>query len=116
MNKIRIPAVITFVASLLFTLFSLSFSFDVSLQAFPLSLAGTFFIFYFLLNKTIRLEQYDSVAASVKFLQYIPFILLASFVLRRAGKNGTYYWYDIVTVFLWCVVFVSSLVLNSIWR
>ena len=110
MNKIRIPAVITFVASLLFTLFSLSFSFDVSLLAFPLSLAGTFFIFYFLLNKTIRLEQYDSVAASVKFLQYIPFILLASFVLRRAGKNGTYYWYDIVTVFLWCVVFVSSLV------
>lgn len=110
MNKIRIPAVITFVASLLFTLFSLSFSFDVSLLAFPLSLAGTFFLFYFLLNKTVRLEQYESVAPSVKFLQYIPFVHLASFVLRRAGKNGTYYWYDVVTVFLWCVVFVSSLV------
>ncbi len=110
MNKIRIPAVITFVASLLFTLFSLSFSFDVSLLAFPVSLVGTSFIFYFLLNKTIRLEQYESVAVSIKFLQYIPFIHLASFVLRRAGKNGTYYWYDVVTVFFWCVVFVSSLV------
>ena len=109
MNKIRIPAVITFVSSLLFTLFSLSFSFDVSLLAFPLSFAGTFFLFYFLLNKTIRLEMYGSVAASVKFLQYIPFIHLASFVLRRAGKNGTYYWYDVVTVFLWCAVFLSSL-------
>ena len=53
--------------------------------------------------------MYGSVAASVKFLQYIPFIHLASFVLRRAGKNGTYYWYDVVTVFLWCAVFLSSL-------
>ena len=116
MNKIRIPAVITVVASLLFTLFSLSFSFDVSLLAFPVSLAGTFFLSYFLLNKTIRLELYESVSASVKFLQYIPFILLASFVLRRAGKNGTYYWYDVVTVLLWCVVFVSSLVVLHFFK
>ncbi len=116
MNKIRIPAVITVAASLLFTLFSLSFSFDVSLLAFPVSLAGTFFLFYFLLNKTIRLELYESVSASVKFLQYIPFILLASFVLRRAGKNGTYYWYDVVTVFLWCVVFVSSLIVLHFFK
>ncbi len=109
MNKIRIPAVIVFIASFVFTLFSVSFSLDISLLAFPLSFAGTAFLFYFLLYKTIRLGQYSAVGVSVKFLQYIPFILLASFIFRRAGKNETYYWYDVVTVLLWCVVFVSSL-------
>lgn len=116
MNKIRIPAVIVFAASLLFAFFSVSFSFDISLLAFPVSLAGSALIFYFLLNKTIRLEQYESAAVSVKILQYIPFVHLASFVLRRAGKNGTYYWYDVVTVFLWCVVFVSSLVVLHFFK
>lgn len=116
MNKIRIPAVITFAASLLFAFFSLSFSFDISLLAFPLSLAVTLLLFYFLLNKTIRLEQYKSVAVSVKLLQYIPFVHLASFIIRRAGKNGTYYWYDVVTVLLWCVVFVSSLVVLHFFK
>ncbi len=110
MNKIRIPAIITFVASFVFTLFSVSFSFDISLLAFPLSLAGSAFLFYFLLYKTLKLEQYSAVKVSVKFLQYIPFILLASFIVRRAGKNETYYWYDVVTVLLWCIVFVSSLI------
>ncbi len=111
MTKIRIPAAILAVSSVLFTLFSLSFSLDVSLLAFPISFAGTFFLLYFLLNKTIRLRSFKSVSYSVKFLQYIPFILLTSFVLRRAGKSGTYYWYDVVTVLLWCAVFISSLVI-----
>lgn len=110
MNKIRVPAIITLVASFVFTLFSVSFSFDISLLAFPLSLVGSAFLFYFLLYKTLKLEQYSAVKVSVKFLQYIPFILLASFIVRRAGAKETYYWYDVVTVSLWCIVFISSLV------
>lgn len=110
MNKIRIPTIITFVASVIYTFSLINFSFDVSLLAFPVSLAGTFFLFYFLLYKAVKLEQYSAVAPSVKFLQYIPFIHLASFILRRAGKNGTFYWYDVFTVFLWCLIFIASLV------
>lgn len=44
---------------------------------------------------------------SLKLLQYLPYILLISFILRRAGKNGTYYWYDVLTVLLWCAVMIG---------
>ena len=44
---------------------------------------------------------------SLKLLQYLPYVLLISFILRRAGKYGTYYWYDVLTVLLWCAVMVS---------
>lgn len=109
MNKIRIPAVITFAGSVLFSLFSINFSADISLLSFPVSAAGSCLLFYFLLYKTLFQLKYEFVPAAVKSLQYVPFINLASFVIRRAGKNGTPYWYDLVTVLLWCIVFVASL-------
>ena len=93
MNKIRIPAVITFAGSVLFSLFSINFSADISLLSFPVSAAGSCLLFYFLLYKTLFQLKYEFVPAAVKSLQYIPFINLASFVIRRAGKNGTPYWY-----------------------
>lgn len=109
MNKIRIPAVITIVASALFTLLSVNFSFDISLLSFPVCLIGTGFLFYYLYKKVILDKDFSSVKVALKLLQYIPFILLAGFIVRRAGENGTNYAYDVVTVVLWCVVFVFSL-------
>lgn len=44
-----------------------------------------------------------------KLLQYIPYVLLTSFVLRRAGNKGTLFPIDALSVALWCVSFVSSL-------
>ena len=108
MNKIRIPAIITLTGAVLFSLLSVNFSLDVSLFSFPLSAAGTFFLSYFLYFKLLKKTEYSALKVSVKLLQYEPFILLASFILRRAGKNGTGYAYDVITVILWCVVFVFS--------
>lgn len=111
MNKIRIPTITVLVSSLLFSLISINFSFDFSLLAFPVSAAGSLFLCYYLFFKLYKKNDYKALKISIKLLQYIPFVLLASFILRRAGKNGTYYWYDLISVLLWCSVFISSLVL-----
>lgn len=99
------------VAAVLFSLFSINFSFDVSLLAFPVAAVISVALVYFLFLKLYKNHDISSVKATVKLLQYIPFAFLASFILRRAGRYGTYYWYDVLTVFLWCVVFISSLII-----
>jgi signal peptidase I len=97
--------------ALIFSLLCLSFSFDISLLAFPVSLlfAGV------MMHYIITLQRNDNVRAIPvvrKMIQYLPYVLLSSFVLRRAGSRGTYYWYDVVTVVLWCLVFIGSLVVS----
>lgn len=107
MNKIRIPMYITLGAGILFSLFQISFHADISLLAFPLGIAVTFFSVWFLFIKVYRNREYKAVSVSRKLLQYLPYVYLASFIIRRAGKSGTFYWYDVVTVLLWAIVLVS---------
>lgn len=97
-----------FVASLLFTLFSISFNFDVSLFAFPVSLIMTGFTFYFGFFKILKTKDASKPLVYYKLVQYIPFIMLFAFVLRRAGKNGTSFTYDLFCVILWLLVFIFS--------
>ena len=98
---------ISIASSFFFAFFCIPLSADISILAFPISFAFTAIVFY----KSIRLKRGDASAIPVvrKMMQYLPYVLLASFVLRRAGKNGTPFWYDIATVSLWCIIFVSSL-------
>lgn len=103
---------IELIASILFTVLSISFCKDISLLAFPVALIVTgitVYIAYFLMFK--KLDSKFCIA-SLKLIQYLPFILLFSFILRRAGENGTQLWYDIVTVILWLVIFIFSLVIS----
>lgn len=88
--------------ALLFSLLCFPVSWDISLLAMPLSLAASFAVWY--------LSKKGSMTALLKLFQYLPYILLASFILRRAGKRGTSYIYDFITVVLWCAVFVLSVI------
>lgn len=106
MNKIKVPLLIALGASFLFSILSINFSLDISLLAFPVSALITFFCIQFLYFKILRNKEYKSFIPSLKLLQYLPYVLLLSFILRRAGQNETYYWYDVVTVVLWCTVIV----------
>ncbi|MBR7063544.1 MAG: signal peptidase I [Treponema sp.] len=108
-KKLFVPLFVSLVASCVFALFCISFSFDISFLAFPLSAIFVFFCFQksFSLKKTL---SFSFVPVVRKLFQYLPYVLLTSFVLRRAGKYGTPYWQDVVTVFLWCVVFFASLI------
>ena len=53
MNKIKIPVYIILISSVLFSLSTLSFSFDISLLAFPLSIIYAAIVFYFLYIKAL---------------------------------------------------------------
>lgn len=111
MKKIQIPLYVTLVAAILFSLFSIHFAADISLLAFPISALGVGCAVYFLFFKFFKSEEYKFYIPALKLLQYLPYILLLSFILRRAGEKGTYYWYDVVTVLLWCVSIVARWVL-----
>ena len=108
MNKFRIPGYIIILSSLCFSLLSVSFSFDVSLLAFPLAVGFSVLTSYYLCFKILKNKDYSAYKITEKLLQYLSYILLISFILRRAGKNGTVYFYDVISVVLWCVIFVSS--------
>lgn len=98
---------ITLGAGILFSLFQISFHADISLLAFPVSIAFTFFAVWFLFIKVYRNKEFKAASVSRKLLQYLPYVYLASFIIRRAGKTGTFYWYDVATVVLWAAVLVS---------
>ncbi len=99
---------VAIVSSFIFALFQITIATDISLIAFPLSLL---FVLWFAYETHIQLFKHlklERLSTAVKLLQYLPYVLLAAFVFRRAGVNGTAAWYDLVTVLLWVVVMVSS--------
>lgn len=108
MKKIRLWISVTLGSAALFSLFCLSFSGDISLLAFPVSAAFTALTGFHALRRLCGGTDARALPAARKLLQYLPFVLLAAFILRRAGKSGTPYWYDAVTVVLWCAAFVAA--------
>jgi len=109
MKKFELFMIVQLAASALFTILSLSFSADISMAAFPLALVFTSLTVYFCFFRMLRARDGKYVSVSLKFTQYLPFVLLLSFIVRRAGRNGTPFWYDLVTVLLWIAVFFCSL-------
>lgn len=95
--------------SLLFSLTLISFHLDISLTAFPLALIFTFFTALCSLKKLFKEKNTKFVAVYRVLLQYLPYVLLISFVLRRAGKEGTPYVLDVFSVLFWLIS--SALVL-----
>ena len=103
---------IELVSAVLFSLFCFSFHADISLVAFPVAVIFTAITVYFCLFKVLFKKDSTRIPVILRLTQYLPFVFLFSFVIRRAGKFGTPYWYDVVTVLLWCIVFIFSLVLT----
>ncbi len=99
---------VALISSLVFGLFQVSFNTDISLLALPLSLAFVGWLFYESYIQVFRKSNIKRLTVVFKLLQYLPYILLASFVFRRAGSSGTAHWYDVITVLLWVIVLVTS--------
>ncbi|MCR5125245.1 MAG: signal peptidase I [Treponema sp.] len=111
--------------SALFALSEISFHADVSVLAFPLAIAFSAVLAHFSLRKLFCLgsslkPDLTSDAKNAAFvpvvrelLQYEPYVLLISFVLRRAGESGTPFALDVVQVLLWlCASALSLLILH----
>ena len=105
---------VEFAAGALFTLFLINFSLDISVFAFPLATAFLGILLYLTLVKIFKERDGSKAAAVLKMTQYLPYFLFLCFILRRAGKHGTGFLYDLITVLLWLVIFVTSLVISSI--
>ena len=99
------------VTSVLFSLTLISFHADISLFAFPLSLVFSALLFFFSLRKLFSEKNLAFIAVFREFLQYLPYVLLIAFVLRRAGENGTSFALDCVSVILWLIASAVSLVI-----
>lgn len=109
-KKFLIFNVLTIIFSILFSFFQLSFEKNISLVAFPLSIIFSLIMTFVFVKKIYFDKNLHYIGVIKKLYQYVPFVMLCAFVFRRAGKEGTAYWYDIVTVILWIFVLVFSIV------
>ncbi len=100
--------IVAIASSLVFTLFQIHFVGDISAIAFPVSLVFSVWFAYESYVQLIKHLKIERLSLVVKLFQYLPYVLLASFVFRRAGETGTAHWYDVVTVLIWIVVMISS--------
>lgn len=94
-----------------FTLLTLSFHWDVSLLAFPLSIVFTGILGFYSLKKIFLDNEIGFVKVYRYLLQYAPYVYLIAFVIRRAGETGTSYILDLAAVLLWISGAVTGLVI-----
>ena len=111
-QRFSIYIYIELISSILFALFTFSYHPDVSLIALPVAVIFTAITVYFCFFKVVLKKDATRIPVILRLTQYIPFVFLFCFVIRRAGKEGVPFWYDVVTVILWCIVFIFSLVLS----
>lgn len=113
LNTIKKILYVNFAAGALFSLMCISFSFDISILAFILAVGFSALLGYYTFVKVLKEEDGSKIFITRKLSEYYPCVLFIAFILRRAGKKGTFYWYDLITVILWLTVFVLSLILSS---
>lgn len=101
MNLINIFLYGSLGLSLVFSLLNIVFSPDISVAAFPLAFVFSAVLVYCSWFQLYLKRNLKIVSVVRKLYQYLPFILLVSFVFRRAGAEGTSHMFDIISVFLW---------------
>ena len=114
MKNLKIFVLINLIIAAISTVLTLSFSFDLSLLAFPISLVFSFFLFYFS-KKVFIDEKLNFIGTLRRFFQYEPFVFISAFVLQRAGKKSFPFVYDLIFVLLWiAILIISSIILYYI--
>lgn len=103
----KITTFINLGASVLFSLLLINFSCDISLLAFPIGIAYCALTVLFSLKMILKTDG-KLIYKVIKLTEYLPYVFFITFILRRAGKNGTPFFYDVITVILWFVIFVCS--------
>ncbi|NLM01342.1 MAG: signal peptidase I [Treponema sp.] len=109
-KKLKILQLSILILSALFSILHISFKLDISIIAFFISTIYTVIIFYFgyiRLDKNIDIKKLSLVR---KLYQYLPFVQIAIFVLRRAGAKGCSLSFDIICEVIWILSSVASIV------
>ena len=109
-RKFSILNLVTLALCVIFTFLQITTIIDLSFLAFWVALVFTAFLVFFGFYK-LQYKKDASVYKIVrKLYEYVPFIFLAVFVLRRAGTFGTSFAYDLISVIIWIAVSVVSFV------
>lgn len=111
MEKLSCCIFINLILSGIFTLLSLSFSADISLAAFPVSLCFSVLLFYFAFFRLIKKQDISKISTVRRFFQYEPFVYITSFVLQRAGIKEVPFAVDVISALVWIAVTVMSFVI-----
>lgn len=106
----KILSIVELISAAIFSFFNISFHTDVSILAFPLSIAYTCILIYFSLLKMIPKTDGGVLPVVSKMSEYLPYLLLLTFILRRAGKFGTSFGIDVIQVLLWCILTVCVVI------
>ena len=110
-KRLSLLAIFSSGASALFSLTLISFHADISLVALPLSLLFTAALAFFSIKKLFGEENLSFISVFRELLQYLPYVLLVAFVLRRAGEKGTPFALDLISVLLWLLASASAFVI-----
>ena len=102
---------IELISAIIFSLFTFGYHADISLAALPVAVLYTAVTVYFCFFKVLLKKDATRIGVFLRLIQYLPFVFLFCFVIRRAGKFGVPYWYDVVTVILWTIIFIFSLII-----
>lgn len=94
-------------AAFLFSVLNISFHADISVFSFLIcAIYLTITIFFSL--KMIFKTNGKYFMTVIKLTEYLPYVFLICFILRRAGSFGTPFIIDVFTVILWFIVFFFS--------
>ena len=107
-KNFKLLSIIELTSACIFTLLNLSFHADISLLAFPLSLIYLGITGWFLFKKLILDTNGKNLYAAIKLNEYLPYFFFITFIIRRAGKNGTPFAVDLIAVICWFIVFVLA--------
>ena len=114
-RKFSILNLVTLALCVIFAFLQITTIIDLSFLAFWVALIFTAFL-VFLGGYKLQLKKDSSVYKIVrKLYEYVPFVFLAVFVLRRAGTFGTSFAYDLICVIFWIAVAVLSFVTNHLY-
>lgn len=109
-KKLSLLSAACLCAAALFCLTTLSFHADISLAAFPLGLVFTALTAFFGVRRVFRAGATAYIPVFRELLQYLPYVLLIAFVLRRAGAFGTPIALDAVSVLCWLAASVLAVI------
>lgn len=99
-------------AAVLLSLFSLSFHADISLVAFPVAVLYTGLTTFMCIRMLVKKDAKPA-PVNLRLIQYLPFVLLFCFIIRRAGEFEAPFWIDVITVICWWIVFIFSFVVSG---
>ncbi len=110
MKRIAVFLYANFILSIVFFIFNTSFSAGIPLLSLPVWLIFSAAFGYFAIYRFVIKNETKFVFTAVKFLEYLPFVMLIVFFLFRADGRETSFGRDLFTVILWVVTFIVSLV------